>query len=84
MRRAWTWPGSGEPSLHHYTRYPLTRVFIYRCWESPHSADAYLWRRTKQRVTVLRQLKPAESDFEIYEVAFQDGILAHVFADELA
>lgn len=75
-------PASGERQQHRYT-FPASAWFEYHCWESEDSADAEIWRRTHQRVTVLRMLSPNESDLEMYEVQFADGHKATVFADEL-
>jgi hypothetical protein len=75
-------PASGERQKHRYT-FPARAWFEYHCWESEDSADAELWRRTHQRITVLRMLSPNESDYEMYEVRFADGYKGHVFADEL-
>lgn len=75
-------PASGDKQLHHY-KLPATAWFEYHCWESDESADVEIWRRTHQRVTVLRMLTLQESDYEMYEVRFTDGLTWHVFADEL-
>ena len=64
-----------------------TVTFEYHCWESDESTDAELWHRTRQPVTVIRQLGPDEVDEEIgrmYHVRFQDGFEGDVFEDELA
>lgn len=72
--------------------------FEYHCWESHESADAELWYRSHQKVTVLG---PAE-DWEGwddsgmtfnerceaghargYQVRFEDGFEYEVFEDEL-
>ena len=75
-------PGDGQPQIHHY-KFPSKAWFEYHCWESEQSSDAKLWHHTHQKVEVLRLLDPNESDYEMYEVKFSDGLLAHVFADEL-
>jgi hypothetical protein len=75
-------PASGEPQRHHYS-YPAKAFFEYHCFESEQSADAEIWRRTHQRVTVLRMLTPDESDYEMYRIRFADEHEADVFADEL-
>lgn len=75
-------PASEEPQWHHY-KLPAKAFFEYHCFESEKSADAEIWRRTHQKVTVLRILTPAESDYEMYRVRFDDGHEATVFADEL-
>ena len=59
--------------------------FEYHCWESPLSADAHLWKRTRQWVTVIRRLTRQEAcnDFDMHAVRFDDGLVGHVFGDEL-
>lgn len=76
------WPASGERTQHRYT-YPTIQWFEYHCLEAEDSADAALWHRTHQRVTVLRPLALRESDYEMYEIRFADGYVGHVMADEL-
>jgi hypothetical protein len=76
-------PASGEPQRHRYKRFPAKAFFEYHCFESEQSADAEIWRRTHQRVSVLRMLSARESDYEMYRVQFNDGHEADVFADEL-
>lgn len=76
-------PASGEQQKHNYRQFPAKAFFEYHCWESEDSADAEIWRRTHQRVDVLRLLTPNESDYEMYRVRFADGHEADVFADEL-
>jgi len=77
------WPGDGERSRHNYARFPVRAWFEYHCEESETSADARLWHHTHEQVTVLRQLTVRESDFEMYEILFQDGTHGHVMSDEL-
>lgn len=75
-------PASGEPQRHYY-KLPAKAWFEYHCFESEQSADADIWQRTHQKVTVLRMLRPDESDYEMYEIQFADGLIRDVFADEL-
>jgi len=76
-------PGDGAKQQHHYRHFPATAWFEYHCWESDRSADAKLWRRTQQRIQVLRMLTPEESDYEMYAIRFVDGFEGIAFADEL-
>lgn len=80
--KGYLFPGCGERQIRLF-KMPCKRWFEYHCWESEQSSHAELWRHTHQRCTVLRRLLPSEADYEMYEVEFEDGFKAQVFADEL-
>src|SRR5574343_123610 len=80
--KGYIFPATGEKQ-HYFFKIQCNRWFEYHCWESEKSSDADLWHRTHQKVTVLRRLMPNESDYEMYEVKFNDGFVASVFWDEL-
>lgn len=73
-----------------------TAWFEYHCWESVQSADADLWMRSHQRVTVTGwgesdgwELASPDERIEagmprVYGVRFEDGHEGTVFEDELA
>ena len=72
-----------------------SRWFEYHCWESDRSADAALWRRSHQRVTVVRTapndgmgVPTLKERIECgqpiaYVVRFNDGELFTAAEDEL-
>ena len=67
--------------------------FEYRCWESPSSADAELWYRSHNRVTVGRMIEPGggkdieERGFNghpaVFRIRFSDGREFDATEDEL-
>ena len=59
------------------------RWFEYHCYEGEDSADAELWRHTHQRVAVLNNLYPQETDIPMHRVRFDDRFECSVFDDEL-
>jgi len=72
----------------------ISRWFEYHCWESHKSADAELWYRSHQKVTVGKVLNPEFGDLSykerldngtplVYEIVFSDGVKGTAFEDEL-
>lgn len=64
----------------------LSRTFTYRCWQSPESADAELWRRSGSSVEVwdVPGLPFDAGDVGwMYRATFADGFAGDVFAGEL-
>jgi len=61
------------------------RLFEYHCYEGEDSADAELWHRTHQPVTILARLNKGSKYLEerMYRVRFADGFEHDVFDDEL-
>lgn len=67
--------------------------FEYRCWESPASSDAELWRRSHQRVRVLRMIERGYGQTEdergehgqpaVFRIEFKDGQRFDATEDEL-
>ncbi len=82
-KRGHVFPAMGNRLVHFYQNFPTTAFFEYHCWENDLSTDLKLWQHTQQKVKVLRRLPPRESDYEMYEVEFADGLRWVVFADEL-
>lgn len=57
--------------------------FEYHCLETEQSCDAELWHRTHQKVKVIKEYTPEESDVPTYRVKFADGFEGDVEFDEL-
>ncbi len=62
-------------------------LFTYHCWESEQSTDVHLWKKSGQRVLVMRMLTKQENEndgIRMYRVRFLDRLEADVFEDELS
>lgn len=67
--------------------------FEYHCYEGHDSADAQLWYRSHQKVTVLKQTEKGAGKTKleranngqpaVYRVRFADGYIAEAIEDEL-
>ncbi len=70
------------------------KLFEYHCLESEDSADAELWYRSHQIVTVLSLVEPGGGETQeeraengepaVYRVRFSDGFTVDVYEDELS